>query len=341
MNVFSVVSSHEEVDPCFITKLASNTEVVGALVSSVESRIRIFRKDLVENRTLTSTNNISDICFFPSSSSGLVSSTLDGLVQVWDLRTSEPVRSIRIDEEEITSIAVGAKDDVIATAVGSDVVLTDIGTSKTLHRVQDHSNDITALGFHPIQQNFLFSAAEDGLCVIRDVEKVEEIRPFCIDEAPRSFTFVGPDRSLVCFLGHSEELSTFSVADAEFGTKVVSSDHARRSPLLCDGDSGGYLVSAFYEDWMDNVLTLGGSSSGELLLFESSKVRASFAPCHTGVVRSALSIDARIFTCGEDGMVVLWRCEEDSAQQLQLQSTVHKPYRCDRVNAAAKRRTPY
>eukprot|EP00397_Hematodinium_sp_SG-2012_P061799 GEMP01082422.1.p1 GENE.GEMP01082422.1~~GEMP01082422.1.p1 ORF type:complete len:207 (+),score=23.09 GEMP01082422.1:147-767(+) len=190
MDVYSVVESHQEVDPCFITKLVSNADIVGALVSSVESCIRIFRKDLTQERTLTSANTLSDVCFFQSSGNEIAGSTHDGLVHVWDIRTSEPVRSIRVDEnEEIISIAIGAKDSVIATAINNDVVLTDVGTGKTLHRLEDHSNEVTALSFHPILDNFLCSAAEDGLCVIRDVEKVEEIRPFCIGEAPRSFTF--------------------------------------------------------------------------------------------------------------------------------------------------------
>jgi len=193
----------------------------------------------------------------------------------------------------------------------------------------DCADEITALNFHPVNDDFLFSAGEDGLCVIRDVNAVEDIRPFGIDEAPRSFAFAGPDRSLVCFLGHSEELFTYSVKDDEFGTRIMVSDHARSSPLLCDDETAGYLVCAFYEDWMDNVLTLGGSSSGQLLLFEQSEVRASFSPGgHTGVVRSALSLDAKLYTSGEDGYVFLWTCD-DTGNQLQLQPTVQRPCRND------------
>jgi len=139
MNAFSVIASHQEGDRPFITKLASNTEVVGTLVCGVESRVGIFRKDLVQERILTSKKTLTDISFFQSSSSEIACSTLDGVVEIWDLRAKDSVRSIKVDENGIPSIAVGSSDRVLATAVRNKVVLTDIGTGKTLHRLEDHT----------------------------------------------------------------------------------------------------------------------------------------------------------------------------------------------------------
>jgi len=325
MDVFSVSQKYREVDPCFITKLACNTEVVGALVSSLESYVRIFQKDLSLRTTLTCSSDVTDLCFFQTDNNGLVGGTRDGTVKIWDIRTQAPVRSISIGDDEILSIAVGANDTLIASAIGNHVVVTDVRMEKTLHRLDDHTDLVTAVDFHPIRDQLLASTAEDGLCVIRTMENVQDIQPFVIGDAARSFTFAGPDRSLMCFLGSTEDVTTFSLGDEDFGTKTIASECLRETPLLRDGDSGGYAVAVFYEDWVDKVLTLGGSTSGHLLLFEGNTVRASFAQHHHAVVRSALSLDSRIWTCGEDGMVALWECAKKDS--MQLQATMHRQTR--------------
>jgi len=335
MDVFAVQQQYQESDPCYVTKLACNTEIIGALVASVEFYIRLFKKDFMLFSTLTceSGTGITDICFAHGNENCLIGGTREGCVKIWDLRTKDPVRSINIDNEEILSIDFDADDLFIASAIGNRVVVTDLRMDKTIHTLDDHTDTVTAVGFHPVRHSMLASTGEDGLCVLRYMQNVEHIQPFCIQDAARDFTFVGPDRSLLCCMSSTEQVMSFSLEEDQFGTQRAASSCVRDSQLLSDGESCGYVVSVFYEDWVDKVLTLGGSPAGNLLLFEGDVVRASFAAHHNAVVRGAISLEQRIWTCGEDGKVALWSCDE---KPLQLQTSVYR-----KMPAKPQRSAPY
>jgi len=336
MDAFVIQHQYQEPDPCYITKLACNTtqtEVIGALFSTDQSYIRLWSKDFQLTNTIKDTCDITDICFNKHDGNNLICGTREGNVKIWDIRTSAPVQEFNVgSSDEILSVAPGYQDRSIACAVRNNVIVTDVRMNKIINQLEDHTDTVTVVDFHPIRDSLLCSLGEDNLCVLRYMDNVSDIHPFTINDAARHLTFSGPDRSLMCVLSTSEQVTTFSLGQDDFGTTRQASTSIRDSPLLSQGDSSGYVVSTFYEDWKDNILTLGGSTDGQLLLFDGETIRASFAPFHTDVVRSALCLDSKIWTCGEDGKIAIWESEE---RPIELQTTVY------RQPSKPKRAAPY
>jgi len=214
MNSFIIQRFYQEPDPCYITKLSCNatqTEVIGALFKANESYIRLWSKDFQMMGTIKDRDDITDICFKKHDGHTLIGGTREGNVKIWDIRTSVTVQEFNVGHEEILSLAPGQQDNLIASAHENNVIVTDVRMNKILHQLEDHTDTVTVIDFHPIKDNLLCSLGEDNLCVMRYMEDIHDIHPFTINDTARQLLFSGPDRSLMCVVSTCEEVTTFSL----------------------------------------------------------------------------------------------------------------------------------
>lgn len=93
----------------------------------------------------------------------------DGFVRTWDLRTQNSVESYASQHEK-PIYSCHCNGTHVAGGVGEDLVLWDRRTRKTAALFKDtHALDVVQLRFDEVQANFLISASEDGNMAVFDL----------------------------------------------------------------------------------------------------------------------------------------------------------------------------
>eukprot|EP00118_Oscarella_pearsei_P004736 m.20708 g.20708 ORF g.20708 m.20708 type:complete len:244 (+) comp28066_c0_seq2:2-733(+) len=169
-----------------MSKETSESHSVAASGSS--DVIKIFSchnlqiKGTLQDSDLTS---ISGIQFHPENPHLLFSSSLNGCVQCWDLRTSTVGRMYRLRfqrDKEFCSFDVNCTGRTVAagTDASSDdndafVIFWDTRLSMPLKVFEDvHSDDVTQVKFHPTNRHQLVTGSTDGLVCLLDLSEANE-----------------------------------------------------------------------------------------------------------------------------------------------------------------------
>ena len=288
-NAFTLMSSistdYDGNDQCYVLHLAApSPTAIAAALSNKEIKLYSLANDdlhFVGNlnghtKTITSLHAID-----PNT---LLSSSNDGTVVEWDLRSSTPqTRVYRAGNQEIacsstngTLIAAGARDNILFWDRLSGRPLTSF--------TDTHFQDVTQLAFHPINKNVFTSASEDGLIAVFDTSSgLDEDEGFKaalnIDTAVARLGFYGPGLDKLWCCSGTETLHVWEWAAACDDEMVGGNGALGEStvdttrPLLQFDTSGSdnthadYLIQCEYDPSSDQLVVVAGTNNGEVGLF--------------------------------------------------------------------------
>ncbi|KAI7805573.1 WD repeat-containing protein 89 [Triplophysa rosa] len=214
---------------------------------------------------------------------------------------------------------------------------------------ESHSDDITAVHFHPQRADRLASGATDGLVNIFDLSlggEDDALFTTCnCNSSASSLCWTGKDLDQLLCLTHDEGLHLWDVAhpDSDDTLTLLSFTDARTLVQLPDGASLEYFVGG---TWLPNegrILLVGGSNCGELHLVDCSggglRLIKSLKGGHSATVR-CFQWDVNrqsLLTGGEDGQLLQWKVGAEeisvgkkdtlkSISSMQLKTKAHRKH---------------
>lgn len=333
-----------ESDYVFDVKLSCDHKSL--IVSSSDKAIHLYDLESFEFRRRISAHKdrISNIVCSRRSPTVLWTSSDDKTVKCWDLTSTsmaenKPSLTFRF-EEEIQAFAVNQDDTLLAVGIGCDIHFFDVrkaanvkitnvmalGTLKSceLGSYSDvHSDIVTQLEFSPNQQNILLSGAEDGLICAFDTaadESEEAVVSILNIGCPiRKFGFFGPNFEGIYALSTVETASFWHYPSAQ----RLANFEDLREKLSVD-----YLVDCSFDTSFAKLQLLTGRYDGNgslitILPGEYEPTEMGFFNQHSGMLRCFLPIlDNQghvhaYITGGEDGKLLLWKQEDELADNYQ------------------------
>ena len=278
-------------------------------------------------------------------------SSTDGFVRTWDLRTHEIVESYTKGPGK-SFCSCANNSNLVAAGVCEQLVLWDRRTRKIISSFEDtHAQDIIQMKFNPAFPNALISGSEDGSLAVFDVSQVidEEdsfVGAVSINTSISKIGFYGNDKSsLWCTSGtesvHWWDWKQSCNPESIGGAGVTAEALEPRQSLLVGSRPSDYLISCHYSNIEDSMFTLVGDIQGSVAIYNSfnpqgtSQVAFSSQPLHllTGghkdIVRAVVpctdSLQLQkgmekspiLLSGGEDGRICLWapkQCEWSESQ---------------------------
>ncbi|KAA0718209.1 WD repeat-containing protein 89 [Triplophysa tibetana] len=212
---------------------------------------------------------------------------------------------------------------------------------------ESHSEDITAVQFHPERADRLASGATDGLVNIFDLSLGGEddalITTCNCNSSVSSLCWTGKDLDQLLCLTQDEGLHLWDVAhpDSDDTLTLLSFTDARTRVQLPDGASLEYFVGGTWLSDEGRILLVGGSNSGELHLVDcrggSLRLIKSLKGGHSATVRCfQWDLNSQsLLTGGEDGQLLQWKAGAEeigvgkkdtpkSISSLQLKTKAHR-----------------
>ncbi|KAF7331724.1 WD40 repeat-like protein [Mycena kentingensis (nom. inval.)] len=272
----------------------------------------------------------------------LISSGLDGSIQVWDERTNS--YSIKMTN-------MGQTRGLLCCAVSTDGLTVAAGTQlqgEDAHIIywdprqpaaplrthsSTHSDDVTVLRFSPAAPNLLLSASTDGLICTSTADEDDEdeavvhVGSWNCSVSNAGWIYSSPSSGAKIW-GHSD-METFSTWSDELDLRQ-SQDI--RDPSLHNHAqhewNTDYLISCHSSATSPELKVFVGSNQGDFSLLSNADLSTPAAPwtlCktwangHSGVVRSLLYDEQNsvILSGGEDSKINLWKAnEEDNAMDV-------------------------
>lgn len=266
-------------------------------------------------------------------------SSLDGTVKAWDLRsTKKPALELKDDSEEharagikpITCFDMASNQFLLCAGTeevdgDSFLLFWDVRTG-TLHGGywETHTNDITQVLFHPMSANTLMSGSTDGLINIFDVNETNE------DDALQSCLNTEDSVEKLSWRSETElscttlthQIQMWNIDDAcpaaLFRRKQIASTAQMKSSASC------YLVNT--HTMKNKTILITGSNYGKADCLRSIELNAekkTLLPYgqfigNKQIVRCSSIHDEldTILTAGEAGIVTVWKpsslLEDDS-----------------------------
>ncbi|XP_071445469.1 WD repeat-containing protein 89 [Hetaerina americana] len=298
---------------------------------------------------------ITGLRFSPKNDRLLYSSSLDGSVKLWDIRTSNGEGCVsefsgKWNNDDgthtrhgLTAFDVCNRDRIVAAGTESDGVDSFLLFWDVRAPIkpaggywESQSEDITQVRFHPNQSDTLASGSMDGLINIFD------IRQTCEDDALANSLNTqstvdrlswlknyracdsGDDCSTDMFLScvtHAETLQIWQTEEVSQQHDFSRSDLAEALKVTTAEDS--YIVDVFFDgEFQDDVLVLGGSLKSECLRILS--LRDGELQPWAGLKGSNQVVrccwgepkSGLLATGGEGGMLSLWRREGRDEQSM-------------------------
>lgn len=331
----------------------SNGESSMLAATSSNHSVRLFtRKNLVKTGTITGHEDvITSIRFAKTDPNILLSSSLDGTIRCWDLRTdntkaAQIFKGSSKTNNQFTGIDINATDRVLCAGMERDkehnvyLLFWDRRGGRLLGCYSEsHEDDITQVCFHPENADRLASGSTDGLVCVYDVSQTNEddalslVLNSCSTVARVGWT--GNNNTNIYCTTH---IDTFHVWDTSQGDPVIEKTDLKET--LNETGSIDYLVDHFCTD-SDDTYLLGGKHNGDLNLIqlrgeEEPEVVGSLSKGHKSTVR-CLHWDTRtstLVTGGEDSLLCLW-----STGERQTNSPSKLKLKTDRT--VSRRKAPY
>ncbi|CAI9723557.1 WD repeat-containing protein 89-like isoform X1 [Octopus vulgaris] len=284
-------------------------------------------------------NVISGIKFAHNDTHLLFSSSWDGSIRCWDIRTDfkKPAQEFAGCDKCLLCLDINSSDSKIAAGTESvekevelkiwdrrqNVLLTDFTDS--------HMDDITQVSFHPTNENLLASGSTDGLvCKFDLAEDTEENSLLLTMNSLSSVAFVGwcsPNYDQIYCTTH---VDTFHVWDSTEGDLLYQMTNVKEKLK----DKVEYIVDYIGSEKTDHWMVLAGQKNGNLSILEFSndkdvEIISSLSGGHTGIIRCLHwdKMTSSLVTGGEDSMVCLWSTTtaEENKESNKLKIKAHKP----------------
>ncbi|XP_072532860.1 WD repeat-containing protein 89 [Salminus brasiliensis] len=316
------------------------------------------------------TGAVFGVRFSASSPDLLYAGSADGTLRCWDVRRpgSSAVQTFRSDpEHSYCSFDVSCNGRVLCAGteqVGEDsfLVFWDSrvvgdggseaeGKQNRLLGVysETHSDDVTAVCFHPSQADRLATGATDGLVNVFDLSLGEEddalITTCNCESSASALCWSGKNLDQLLCLSHDEGLRLWDLSrlDSDDPLTLLSSDDARALASLPEGSTLDYFVGGAWLEEAGHLLVAGGSHSGELHLLECSesglKTMTSLRGGHSATLRCFQwdPVGGALLTGGEDGELLQWKAGGEeisvgkkgtlkSISSMQLKTKAHRKH---------------
>lgn len=267
-------------------------------------------------------NIVTDVIFSHTNPYIIWSSSLDGTIRNWDLRTATPGNIIfqSLQGEAFQSIGININDDIISAGcdsieidseVRSNLYLWDTRMGSIYKIFEDtFADSIDNCIFSPISPNILLTSSIDGLIYTLDIRENEE--NVCLyvlnpESSVNNLAFFGDDYQFI-FCGQSD--GAVSLWDTETGNQV------RKYPKLTVSSTGnvGTILESYYDVMSKELYTICCDDNGNirlLNLFSDGRVYlyANLADGHKSHVTAVHwnMTHNSIISTGEDGMMLLWK----------------------------------
>ncbi|TDH71254.1 hypothetical protein CCR75_002786 [Bremia lactucae] len=292
---------------------------------------------------------INEVYTSPSSPFQLATCSSDHCVKLWDTRTALPAMVVPVGRE-VWSLSIGCGETLLATGTDELALFYDVRTGTLLNQYgESHVDAITKVRFHPMQQNFVVTASEDGVVCFFDCripEKEDTIESiFNVESAVTTVGFFGPERENIFCLTGSETLDLWNIWTAE---RLHHYDTIRDD---CNkyGFKTDYLIDCVYDDQSSELFLLAGNHEGNMNAVTISKDgRVQHATALHGGHKACVRClyynpeNTTLYTGGEDTRLCKWSNSGASASGLDsnLQSTMkltgHGSARIRKVRKASR-----
>lgn len=278
-------------------------------------------------------------------------SSTDGFVRTWDMRTHESVESYTKGPGK-SACSCTCNLNLVAAGIGEQLVLWDRRTRKIITSFEDtHDQDIIQMKFNPSFPSAMISGSEDGSLAVFDVSQVidEEdsfVGALSINTSISKIGFYGRDKSsLWCTSGtesvHWWDWKQSCDPESTGGAGVTAEALEPRQNLFVGSHPCDYLISCHYSDIEDSVFTFVGDTHGSAAVYTSfnpqgtTQVAFSSQPLyllrggHKDVVRAIVPCtgsmqfheDAErsltLLSGGEDGRICLWAPQQSGWNEAQ------------------------
>ncbi|KAI3404043.2 hypothetical protein KGF56_003202 [Candida oxycetoniae] len=252
--------------------------------------------------------------------STIVSCSTDG-VNIWDIRAANKLVSSMTNSKNSNFLSLAYKDGLLAggtelSGTDAEVHIWDIRNSNNSivkSFVDSHSDDVTALEFHPTLKQYLMSGSTDGYVNIYDISKPDE------DDALHQVINFGSvhschflSESRVSILTHIETLMFHDMNNTNYEDSA-SANFVDLGDLRVKWPNNSYVVDLYPSGY----IAYGNNESESLYIlpfnpkkeqFKESKKIELLGAHGKEIVRDVLAIPntTQCLTCGEDGNIKLW-----------------------------------
>ncbi|RIA89208.1 WD40-repeat-containing domain protein [Glomus cerebriforme] len=251
----------------------------------------------------------------------LMSSSKDGRIAIWDLRTSNQDPSqifIAKKREPLLSFDINISDTLLAAGTelvekDAKILFWDLRNPLSIRTefVESHNDDITQVKFHPNNPSRLITGSVDGLICNFDLKNFNEDEELVgVINSGSSVNRVGyfGNAEYVYCLTHNETFSLWGAPEAD---------------LLCDfGDIRqnsvqslvqiDYAIDCQFDSSTNRLYLFAGSNTGNISMIHVNanelQLCQTFNGGHSEIVRSICwNPQTNIFlTGGEDSKLCLW-----------------------------------
>jgi len=164
---------YDQKDQCYVLHLA-HSPAAGTVVAAALSNRQIKLFDL-QDGGLHFTGNLSGHtgtitsaqCPLEDDPHLLQTTSADGTIREWDLRTGQEARVFTAGNQEIACCT--ANGSLLAAGARDNILFWDRGSGRHISSFTDtHFQDVTQVKFHPVTPSAFISGSEDGLVAVFD-----------------------------------------------------------------------------------------------------------------------------------------------------------------------------